>query len=184
MKDLHVIEQWTGPNSNLGENVARLTTKTGLDLLRRATGLDPAAKFDEAKGLVLDVLKKWDALPPGVAATTWQFLSKTTPADDVEKFKTFLGTLAGLDAPAKGQALTDALKNVLADKPQFKWLQAIADRGVLAAAQDLDRVSALARTHARGVERRRREAPSRLHRVEPGSRADPPGRAGRRLCGA
>jgi hypothetical protein len=146
VKDLHVIEQWTGPNSDLGENVARLTTKTGLDLLRRATGLDPAARFDDAKGQVLDTLKKWDALPPGVAATTWQFLSKTTPADDVEKFKTFLGTLAGLDAPAKGQALTDALKNVLADKPQFRWLQAIADRGVLAVVQDLDRVSALART--------------------------------------
>ena len=146
VRDLHVIEQWTGPNSNLGENVARLTTKTGLDLLRQATGLDPAARFDDAKGQVLDILKKWDALPPGVAAMTWQFLSKTTPAGDVEKFKTFLGTLAGLDAPAKGQALTDALGNVLADKPQFKWLQVIADRGVLAAAQDLDRLSALART--------------------------------------
>ena len=145
VRDLHVLEQWTNPKADLGENVARLTTKTGLDLLRKTTGLDPEAKFDEAKGIVLGVLKKWDALPPGLAATTWEFLSKRTPADDVQKFKSFLETLAGGDAAKKTQALSNTLGQVLADKPQLKWLQSIADRGILAAAQDLDRVSALAR---------------------------------------
>ena len=110
----------------------------------RRTGLDPAAKFDEAKAIVLATLKKWDALPPGIAATTWQFLSKRTPADDATKFKSFLETLASVDAGRKTQALSDALSQVLADKPELKWLQAIADRGILAIAQDLDRVSALA----------------------------------------
>src|SRR3954471_4520459 len=80
VRDLHVLEQWTGPKADLGENVARLTTRTGLNLLRRTTGLDPEAKFDEAKAVVLATLKKWDALPPGIAATTWQFLSRRTPA--------------------------------------------------------------------------------------------------------
>ncbi len=144
VRDLHVLEQWTDPKADLGENVARLTTKTGLDLLRKTTGLDPEAKFDEAKGIVLGVLKKWDALPPGLAATTWEFLSKRTPADDAQKFKSFLETLAGGDAGKKTQALSNALGQVLADKPELKWLQAIADRGILAVAQDLDRVSALA----------------------------------------
>jgi hypothetical protein len=144
VRDLHVLEQWTDPKADLGENVARLTTKTGLDLLRKTTGLDPEAKFDEAKGVVLGVLKKWDALPPGLAATTWQFLSKRTPADDAQKFKSFLETLAGGEAGKKTQALSSALGQVLADKPELKWLQAIADRGILAVAQDLDRVSALA----------------------------------------
>jgi hypothetical protein len=144
VRDLHILEQWTGPKADLGENLARLTTKTGLDLLRQATGLDPDAKFSEAKGLVLGALKKWDALPPGLAAATWQFLSKRTPADDVQKFKSFLETLAGADAGKKTQALSNALGQVLADKPELKWLQAIADRGLLAVAQDLDRVSALA----------------------------------------
>jgi hypothetical protein len=144
VRDLHVLEQWTGPKADLGENLARLTTKTGLELLQRATGLDPNAKFDEARGLVLGTLQKWDALPPGVAAATWQFLSKRTPADDAQKFKSFLETLAGGDASKKTQALSNALGQVLADKPELKWLQAIADRGLLAVAQDLDRVSALA----------------------------------------
>ena len=81
---------------------------------------------------------------PGIAATTWQFLSKRTPADDATKFKSFLETLAGVDAGKKTQALSDALSQVLADKPELKWLQAIAERGILAIAQDLDRVSALA----------------------------------------
>lgn len=144
VRDLHVVEQWTGPKADLGENLARLTTKTGLDLLRQSTGLDPDAKFNEAKGLVLDRLKKWDALPPGIAAVTWQFLSKRTPADDVQKFKSFLETLAGVDAGKKTQTLSNALGQVLADKPELKWLQAIADRGILAVTQDLDRVSDLA----------------------------------------
>ncbi len=144
VRDLHVLEQWTNPKADLGENVARLTTKTGLDLLRRTTGLDPEAKFDEAKGIVLGVLKKWDALPPGIAAMTWQFLSKRTPADDALKFKSFLETLASGDAGKKTQALSNALGQVLSDRPELNWLQAIADRGILAVAQDLDRVSALA----------------------------------------
>ena len=93
---------------------------------------------------MLGVLKKLDALPPGIAATTWQFLSKRTPADDAQKFKSFLETLAGGDAGRKTQALSNTLGQVLADKPELKWLQAIADRGILAVAQDLDRVSALA----------------------------------------
>ena len=59
VRDLHVLEQWTNPKADLGENVARLTTKTGLDLLRKTTCLDPEAKFDEAKGILLGVLKKW-----------------------------------------------------------------------------------------------------------------------------
>jgi hypothetical protein len=145
LKDLHVIEQWIDPDSDLGENVARLSSKTALDLLRRTTGFDAAERFDEAKGIVLDALKKWDALPSGIAAMTWQFLSKTTPAGDAERFRAFLEALASLDAETRSRALTDALEDALGDKLESRWLQTIADRGLLALTQDLDRVSELAR---------------------------------------
>lgn len=145
VRDLHVLETWTDPESDLGENVARLTTKTGLDLLRHATGFDPMARFADAKAVVLDTLKKWDALPPGVAATTWQFLSKRAPAEDAGRFRTFLERLAGQDAGSRSEALRRALGQVLSDRPELAWLQSIADAGVLALAQDLDRVSAVAR---------------------------------------
>ena len=145
LRDLHVFEQWMDPKQDIGDNVARLTTKTGLDLLRRATGLDPQVSFKEARAAVLDTLKKWDALPPGPAAVTWQFLAKRAPAHDVVTFKSFLQDLAGQDAAKQGAALTRALNEVLADKPELRWLQSIAERGVLALTTELPRVSAIAR---------------------------------------
>ena len=144
VRDLHVFEQWTDPRSDLGDNVARLTTKSARELLRKATGIDPETKFNDARAILLDTLKKWDALPPGIAATTWQFLSKRTPTADVESFKKFLQTLAGVDAASKTQQLSDTLSQTLADKPELKWLQAIADRGILAVTQDLDRLTKIA----------------------------------------
>ena len=146
LKDLLVIEKWIDPASDLGDNIARLSNKTALDLLRHAAGFDAAARFDEAKGIVLDALKKWDALPSGIAATTWQFLSKATPAGEAERFRKFLEALASLDAETRSRALNEALRNALGDRPELQWLQAIADRGLLALAQNLDRVSALARS--------------------------------------
>jgi hypothetical protein len=146
IKDLRVIEKWIDPESDLGENIARLSNKTALDLLSHAAGFDAEARFGEAKALVLDALNKWDALPSGIAATTWQFLSKATPAGEAERFKKFLESLASVDAETRSRALSEALENALADRPESQWLQAIADRGLLALAQNLDRVSALART--------------------------------------
>ena len=145
VRDLHVLEQWTDPTSDIGENIARLTSKTALDLLRQATGFDPVARFADAKAAVLDTLKKWDALPPGVAATTWEFLSKRKPAEDVVRFRTFLERVAGQDAGSRGEALTRALGQVLSDRPELAWLQSIADSGVLALTRDLERVGAVAR---------------------------------------
>ena len=181
LKDLHVIEQWIDPESDLGENVARLSSKTALDLLRHATGFDAAARFDEAKAVVLDALKKWDALPSGVAAATWQFLSKSTPAGDAERFKAFLEALASLDAETRSRALTEALE----ERPGRQAGIAMAPgdcRPGAAGAHPGSRPRERARAeHARGLERRCRQAPSRLHRLEPRSGADPPGRRGRGL---
>ena len=146
VRDLHVLEQWTDPKADLGENVARLTTKTGLDLLRKTTGLDPEARFDEAKGIVLGVLQEMGRAAAGpcrddVGVSVEDGRRPTTPGSSSRFWK----RSPAVDAGRKTQALSNTLGQVLADKPELKWLQAIADRGILAAAQDLDRVSALAR---------------------------------------
>jgi hypothetical protein len=144
VRDLRVLEHWTNPG-DLGENVARLTTQTGLDLLRQATGLDPEAEFKQATAAVVETLKKWDALPPGVAATTWRLLSKRKPVEDFVGFKTFLQRVASDDVATRTEAFNDTVRQLLSDRPELQWLESIADRGLLALAQDLDRVSGAAK---------------------------------------
>jgi len=82
VKDLHLIEQWTDPNSDLGQTAARLLNDTGLKLLTQATGIDAKAEFNKARQILLDEFKKWDTLPEKVSATTWSILNKLNNRND------------------------------------------------------------------------------------------------------
>ncbi len=144
LNDLHLIEQWTDPTKDLGDTIARLANKTGLDLLTRATGIDAGKEFDKARQLVLNAFTQWDALPDRTSAALWKILGSTAPAATGD-FKTFLTALANPDPQARSQALAQTLTQVaFGDSPQGQWLESIADQGLLALSNQLDRVQRLA----------------------------------------
>lgn len=145
VKDLHLIKDWTDPNKDLGQTVARLLNDTGLQLLTKATGIDAKAEFERARQMVLGELAKWDALPDRVAAATWRLLGKL-PGDSVtQDFKTFLSALADNDPGKRRKAFTNALQSaVYGDDPRGQWLSAVADEGLLALSSQLDKVQTIA----------------------------------------
>jgi len=143
VRDLHLIEQWTNPATDLGATAARLLNDTGLKLLTQATGIDAATEFNKARQIVLDEFKKWDALPEKVSAATWSILSKAgTGADE---FRTLLTALAGSDPQARADAFATALQDAtFGDTPAGQWLAAVADQGLLALSNQLDKVQPFA----------------------------------------
>jgi hypothetical protein len=146
VKDLRAIEHWTDPSTDLGEAAARLATRTGFDLLQRATGLDLPARFHEARQVVVDALKRWDRLPDRLSALLWEFLSKPADSGETDVFRKLLTSLASLDTEKRREALVAALQAAaVADDAGTRWLQAVASQGLLSLTHDLDRVSDLAR---------------------------------------
>lgn len=144
LKDLHLIEQWTDPAKDLGDTAARLINSTGLSLLTKATGIDAAREFDKARTLVLDAFKKWDSLPSSASAVIWKFLGQASP-EAMVGFKTFLSALADPDPQKRADALARAIGQVtFGDTPQGQFLESIADQGLLALGNQLDKVQNIA----------------------------------------
>ena len=141
---LNDLREWTDPSTDLGQKLAGLGDQTALDLLKSTTGIDPAAEFDKAKQIVADALNTWTTLPDKVSSMLWSFLDKQGgQAAVVTDFKTFLTDLAN---PTTGaDALAEALqKATFGDTPQGQFLEAIADKGLLALANDLGPASTAA----------------------------------------
>lgn len=142
VRDLHLIEQWTDPTTDLGQTAARLLNDTGLKLLTEATGIDAAAEFNKARQIVLNEFKKWDALPARVSAATWSILSKAGAGDE---FKEFLTALADSNPKTRADAFAGALQNAtFGDMPEGQWLAAVADQSLLALSSQLDKVQPVA----------------------------------------
>jgi hypothetical protein len=79
VKDLQLIDEWTDPSKDLSDTVARLASQTGLDLLKRTTGIDPKQEFDHARSIFVDALKQWDDLPDKVSSVLWSVLPGLPP---------------------------------------------------------------------------------------------------------
>ena len=143
VRDLHLIEQWTDPNADLGQTAARLLNDTGLKLLTTATGVDAAKEFNKARQIVLDEFEKWDALPEKLSAATWNILSKL--GSGAGEFKAFLTALADSDPANRNAAFIGALQDAtFGDTPAGQWLAALADQGLLALSSQLDKVQPVA----------------------------------------
>jgi len=143
LRDLHLIEQWTDKDSDLGKTAARLLNDTGLKLLTEATGIDAGKEFDRARQIVLNEFKKWDALPENVSAATWGILSKLGGGG--EEFKAFLTALADSNPATRAAAFAGALQDAaFGDTPAGQWLAALADQGLLALSSELDKVQPVA----------------------------------------
>jgi hypothetical protein len=137
---LNDLRQWTDPTSDIGQKLAGLADQTALDLLKSTTGLDPSAEFDKAKQIVANALTTWTSLPQKLSSMLWTFLGQKLNPGMVTEFKTFLADLA--DPKTGADALAEALqKATFGDTPQGQFLEAIADNGLLALANDLEPVS-------------------------------------------
>jgi hypothetical protein len=144
VKDLHLIEQWTDPTKDLGQTAARLLNDDGLELLTRTTGIDVRADFNKARQIVLDAFQKWDALPDRASAALWGILGKADPVA-TKDFQTFLTALSDPNPDTRRQALAQAIAQTsFGDKPQGQFLESIADEGLLALTNQLDRVQPIA----------------------------------------
>lgn len=140
LKDLR---EWADPSTDLGQKLAGLADQTALDLLKSTTGLDLPAEFDKAKQIVADALNQWTSLPDKLSSMLWSFLNKQAGPTAVADFKTFLTDLANPQTGA--DALAKALqKATFGDTPQGQFLEAIADQGLLALANELGPVSTAA----------------------------------------
>ncbi len=147
VKVLGQLEQWTDPKMDLSKILAGFANQQGLDLIKKVTGLDPATEFEKARGMLLGVLKKWDALPGRVSGSLWKALEGMNAAA-LKRFVGSLQLLAADDAVARKAAFNEILSGVnFASTPEGQFLVAIADRGVLALSGRLEEV----RTNAKLV---------------------------------
>ncbi|MBY0505938.1 MAG: hypothetical protein K2X03_18625 [Bryobacteraceae bacterium] len=132
-KALKNLAQWTDKKQSVGELVAGLANERAMTLLKAATGIDPAKKFDAARSELLGALNQWDALPGRVSSRVWKLLSKP----EITQLTAELEILAD---PARTAAQLEKLiaSSGLTNKIESQWLQALAEDGLLALANRLD----------------------------------------------
>lgn len=139
LKDLR---EWTDPSTDLGQKLAGLAEKDVTDLLESTTGINLPAEFDKAKQIVANALDTWSKLDEKLSSMLWSFLGEQAGQGVVDTFKTFLTALSDPDDQKRAKALAEALqKATFGDTPQGQFLEAIADKGLLALANDLGPVS-------------------------------------------
>ena len=171
VRDLHVLEQWTDPKADFGENVARLTTKTGLDLLRQATGLDPEREVRRGEGHRARRAEEMGRAAAGrcrddVAVPVEEDAGRRRPEVQVVSGNARRRRCRQEDTGAVERAGPGARGQAGAE-------MAAGDRrprDPRGRAGPRSRQRACAR-HAGRAERRRAEAPPRLHRRQPEPRA-------------
>jgi hypothetical protein len=136
IRDLRLIGDWTDPTKDLGQTAARLLNSTGLDLLKRATGIDARQEFGRARQRVVDAFNKWDALPSPVSGALGNILQSAS-GDVLGGFQEFLKSVADGNA----DALASVLRNPeFAGTPVGKWLESISGGGVLGLVQQFELV--------------------------------------------
>jgi hypothetical protein len=148
VKDLQLIDEWTDPTKDLSETVARLANQTGLDLLKRTTGIDPKQKFNQAKGIFVNALKQWDELPDKVSSVLWSALPGLPPGSrQLKAFQAFLQAAAATDAEQRRRALATAFQDVgFPNTAAGELVQAAASRGLLALLERSEEFQTISRT--------------------------------------
>jgi hypothetical protein len=123
--------------------ISGLLDDFGLKLLTASTGIDAAAKFEEARRAILDAFAKWNALPQTVSKTLWNILNKIDD-DGTTEFKQVVTDLAD---PAKAaQALVDVIsKAAFGSTPIGTWLETLSSQGTLALLNEMPFLQTIAR---------------------------------------
>jgi hypothetical protein len=146
VKDLLLIEKWTDPASDLSDTVAGLAKDTGLELLRKTTGIDPAQKFNEARSVLLGALKQWDSLPDRVSGALWSLLeSGGLHGQERQALEASLGLLAGTSGEERRKEMQRLLEAAgIEAAPIGQILVATGDLGLLNLLDRLPEVQSVA----------------------------------------
>lgn len=136
IQDLHAIEKWTDPDTPLSDQLAGLSSKYVQRFLKDATGIDPKTAFNDARQRVLDLFNKWDELPHRVTSQLWKFIEDKVNLDPV---RDIAATIANSTQKELARKLAGRLGEVgFFTTPEGKLLQALAERGILAALDSND----------------------------------------------
>jgi hypothetical protein len=148
VKDLQLIDEWTDPSKDLSDTVARLANQTGLDLLKRTTGIDPKQEFDHARSIFVNALKQWDDLPDKVSSVLWSVLPGLPPGSkQLKAFQAFLQAAASTDAEQRKQFLATAFQDIaFFNTAAGQIAQAAASRGLIALLERSEEFQTMSRT--------------------------------------
>jgi len=148
VKDLLLIEKWTDPKKDLSDTVAGLVNKTGLELLEEVTGVNPKTAFNKGRELLLDAIRKWEALPATVSSMLWAQLEEGGLKGPARKqFESALKALTTTDAAVRRKEIAGLLSNTALDgTPIGRFLIAGGEKGLaklLDESEDLRKAAAL-----------------------------------------
>jgi hypothetical protein len=140
---LQVVSDLRGWLENdLNQSVAGLAEETARDLLTRTTGIDANTEFEHARQALRDALGTWDSLPDTLPPLLWKLLLPAA-SPDLAVLQQFLGNLKNPQTGAS--AIAGALQHAtFGDTPPGRFLEAIAQNGLLSLADRVGDVSALA----------------------------------------
>jgi hypothetical protein len=125
------LDEWTDPNTSVGELVAGLANEKALELIESATGIDPAQAFEAARAEVTGAIRLWQQLPDRVSSELLGILDGLD-AGGARAFRSALDVLAGNDAARQKAALAELFETAGFDRtPVGRLLLALADRGLL-----------------------------------------------------
>ena len=137
------LDQWTDPETSVGELIAGLANQKALELIEEATGVDPREAFEAARGKLTGAIQLWQKLPDRVASEVLGILDGLDDAG-VKAFKATLGVLASNDEARQKAGLAALFDATGFDEtPAGRILLALADRGLLTL---LDRLPEVRRT--------------------------------------
>jgi hypothetical protein len=147
IKDLKLLETWTDPKKDLSDTVAGLVNKTGLELLEEVTGLSPKTKFNQARGIVLAAIDRWEKLPSTVSTLLWSRLASGLSAQARKTFVSALQALASNDPGKRRELIASLLARPGIDNELIgEFLTAAAERGLLALLDQSEALRAIAAT--------------------------------------
>lgn len=130
--DLHAIEKWTGPNTELSGPLAALGVDYARKLISEISGIeDPDARFDEARGRVLGLLKEWDNLPHRVATVVYKLVEQNR-TEELDAVRAVSAAIAG-GRTAELQALIggELRKVAFFSTPLGRFLESLSTGSVL-----------------------------------------------------
>ena len=134
------MEKWTDSKKSVGEIIAGLANDKALDLLKTATGIDPATAFDTARAVLIDAVQTFHKLPPKVSSEFLSILGKLTPPG-LEALQKALAPLASTDPQVQTQALKDLLSTPgVTRTPIGRLISSLADHGLLHLLDQLPKV--------------------------------------------
>jgi hypothetical protein len=138
------VEKWLDPSQSLEQLLSAELAGRFEEFLKEVTGVDVAAKINEARAKLADVLQKWDSLDERVAATLWKEIGNNESVVAVRGLAQKVVDLLGNDDAGLRQLLEGEIeKQGFFQSPAGQWLAAQAVGGLLNLIQDNQQLAQL-----------------------------------------